>query len=55
MRLVTVQRDITQYNGLVTVQKDITQYNVLVTVQRDITQYNEASYSTEGYNTIQWG
>ena len=40
---------------LVTVQKDITQYNVLVTVQSDITQYNEASYSTEGYNTIQWG
>ena len=26
----------------------------LVTVQMDITQYNEASYSTEGYNTIQW-
>ena len=40
---------------LVTVQKDITQYNVLVTVQSYITQYNEASYSTEGYNTIQWG
>ena len=40
---------------LVTVQKDITQYNVLVTVQSDITQYNVASYSTEGSNTIQWG
>ena len=39
---------------LVTVQRDITQYNGLVTVQKDITQYNEASYSTEGYNTIQW-
>ena len=26
----------------------------LVTVQRDLTQYNGASYSTEGYNTIQW-
>ena len=40
---------------LVTVQRDITQYNGLVTVHKDITQYNEASYSTEGYNTIQWG
>ena len=25
----------------------------LATVQRDITQYNGASYSTEGYNTLQ--
>ena len=55
MELVTVQKDITQYNGQVTVQRDITQYNGQVTVQRDITQYNGASYSTEGYNTIQLG
>ena len=26
----------------------------LVTVMRAIAQYNRASYSTEGYNTIQW-
>ena len=41
--------------GLVTVQRDITKYNGQVTVQMDITQYNGASYSTNGYNTIQWG
>ena len=39
---------------LVTVQKDITQYNGLVTVQTEKHNTMEASYSTEGYNTIQW-
>ena len=40
---------------LVTVQRDITQYNVLATVQNDITQYNGASYNTQGYNKIPLG
>ena len=40
MELVTVQKDITQYNGLFTVQTENTIQWRLVTVQTDKTQYN---------------